>query len=256
MESATLTMSGNSGRRVSRHTKGIHSWPEDERPRERLIRQGADALSEAQLIAILLRTGRKESTAVAVAVDLLKHTDGLHGLMSHGIAEICDVPGIGPAKAAQLVAALELGRRASAYPLSTGQRVGSSQDIFRHYQPLMRNLRREYFKAILLDSKNTIIKDVTISEGSLAASIVHPREAFNAAVRESAAAVVFLHNHPSGDPEPSEEDHGLTHRLLASGEILGIRVLDHLIIGDGRYVSFADQGWLVKAKDPNHEITA
>jgi len=242
-------MSEHTNGRPSRPATGIHSWPEDERPRERLVRHGADTLSDAQLIAILLRTGLQNSTAVAVAVDLLQRTNGVQGLVNIGIAEICDVPGIGPAKAAQLVAALELGRRASAHPLSTGQRIGSSQDIYRHYQPLMRTLRREYFKAILLDSKNTIIKDVTISEGSLNSSIVHPREAFNAAVRESAAAVVFLHNHPSGDPEPSPEDHALTHRLLASGEILGIRVLDHLIIGDGRYVSFADQGWLVTPED-------
>ena len=245
----TPNMSRKSNGQTSRPAKGIHSWPEDERPRERLVRQGPEALSEAQLVAILLRTGRKDSTAVTVAVDLLKHTDGVQGLVNRGIAEMCHVPGIGPAKAAQLVAALELGRRASAHPLSPGQRVGSSKDIYRHYQPLMRSLRRECFKAVLLDSKNTIIKDVTISEGSLSSSIVHPREAFNAAVRESAAAVVFLHNHPSGDPEPSPEDHAVTRRLLASGDILGIRVLDHLVIGDGRYVSFADQGWLVTSDD-------
>ena len=241
-------MPRRSHQQTASFTKGIHSWPEDERPRERLVRQGAEALTDAQLIAILLRTGRKDSTAVTVAVDLLTRTEGVHGLINRGIAEICDVPGIGPAKAAQLVAALELGRRASSLPLSTGQRIRSSQDIYHHYQPRMRTLRREYFKAILLDSKNTIIKDVAVSEGSLSSSIVHPREAFNAAVRETAAAVVFLHNHPSGDPEPSPEDHALTHRLLAAGEILGIRVLDHLIIGDGRYVSFADQGWLNNKK--------
>ena len=246
-------MSRKSNGRTSRPAQGIHSWPENERPRERLVRQGPEALSEAQLVAILLRTGRKDSTAVAVAVDLLKHTDGVQGLVNRGIAEMCKVPGIGPAKAAQLVAALELGRRASAHPLSPGQRIGSSKDIYRHYQPLMRALRRECFKAVLLDSKNTIIKDVMISEGSLSSSIVHPREAFNAAVRESAAAVVFLHNHPSGDPEPSPEDHAVTRRLLASGDILGIRVLDHLVIGDGRYVSFADQGWLATSDDQAKE---
>jgi DNA repair protein RadC len=250
MEAGILAMPLNSNGRGARPVKGIQFWTENERPRERLLRQGPEALSEAQLIAILLRTGRKDSTAVAVAVDLLKRTDGVQGLVNRGIAELCDVPGIGSAKAAQLVAALELGRRTSAHPLSTGRRVGSSQDIYRHYQPLMRTLRRECFKAILLDSKHSIIKDVTISEGSLSSSIVHPREAFNAAVRESAAAVVFLHNHPSGDPEPSPEDHALTRRLLTSGEILGIKVLDHLIIGDGRYVSFADQGWLVRPEDP------
>jgi DNA repair protein RadC len=120
----------------------------------------------------------------------------------------------------------------------------SSQDIFRHYYPLMKGLRREIFKVILLDGKNTIIKDVTVSEGSLTLSVVHPREAFVPAVRESAAAVIFVHNHPSGDPEASPEDRALTERLVAVGELLGIRVLDHVVIGDRRYVSFADQGWI------------
>ena len=131
-----------------------------------------------------------------------------------------------------------------AVPLSTGTRVSSSADLFKHFHPALRDLKREVFKVVLLDAKNTVMKETTVSEGSLTLSVVHPREVFTLAVRESAAGVIFLHNHPSGDPSPSPEDRQLTDRLVIAGGLLGIRVLDHLIIGDNRYVSFADQGWL------------
>lgn len=225
--------------------RGIHQWPESERPRERLLRTGPHTLSDAELLAILLRVGRRDASAVEVARDLLQQLGGLQGLANRGLSELCRVSGIGPAKAAQVLAGLELGKRALATPLSSGTRIGSSQDLFQHYYPRLRDLRHEVFMIILLDAKHTIIRDATVSEGSLTLSIVHPREVFNLAVRESAAAVIFLHNHPSGDPQPSPEDQDLTMRLAAAGQLLGIRVLDHLVIGDGAYVSFADRGWLV-----------
>ena len=224
--------------------RGISQWPENERPRERLLRAGPEALTDAELLAILLRVGRRKSSAVEVARDLLQHLGGLQGLANRGLDELCGVPGIGPAKAAQVQAGIELGKRALAAPLSTGTRIGCSQDLFNHYYPLLRDLRHEVFKVILLDAKHTIIREATVSEGSLTLSIVHPREVFNLAVRESAAAVIFLHNHPSGDPQPSAEDRELTTRLVAAGNLLGIRVLDHLVVGDRAYVSFADRGWL------------
>jgi len=177
-------------------------------------------------------------------MELLRRLEGLQGLSNRGLDELCQVPGIGLAKAAQLKAALELGKRALATPLSTGMRISSSADLFHHYYPRLRDLRHEVFKIVLLDAKHTIIRDATVSEGSLTLSIVHPREVFNLAVRESAAAVILLHNHPSGDPQPSPEDRALTARLVAAGDLLGIRVLDHLVTGDKRYISFADQGWL------------
>lgn len=225
-------------------TKGIQGWPANERPRERLLREGPETLSDAQLLAILLRIGRPDSSAVQVALELLQQLDGLNGLANRGVEELCVVQGIGLAKAAQIKAALELGKRALSAPLTTGTRIGASRDLFQHYHPLLRDLRHEVFKVVLLDAKHCIIRDSTVSEGSLTLSIVHPREVFNLAVRESAAAVIFLHNHPSGDPQPSQEDRLLTDRLVSAGEILGIRVLDHLIIGDGKYVSFADHGWM------------
>lgn len=229
---------------------GISQWPESERPRERLAREGPESLSDAQLLAILLRVGRQDRSAVQVAMELLARSSGLGSLASQGVEELCQVPGIGPAKAAQLKAAIELGKRVLAAPLSTGTRIGSSRDLFAHYYPLLRDLRHEIFKIILLDAKHAIIRDATVSVGSLTLSIVHPREVFTLAVRESAAAVIFLHNHPSGDPEPSREDRLLTERLVSVGQILGITVLDHLIVGDGRYVSFADQGWLSAGAAP------
>jgi len=224
--------------------QGIAQWPETERPRERLLTQGPQALTNAQLLAILLRVGRHGSSAVQVGMDILDQLGDMAGLAQCGIEELCAVPGVGEAKAAQLKAALELGKRALAGPLTKGAKITSSRDLFTHYHPTLRELRHEVFKVILLDAKHAILRDATVSEGSLTLSIVHPREVFTLAVKESAAAVIFLHNHPSGDPTPSQEDHVLTARLVSAGEVLGIRVLDHLVVGDGRYVSFADQGWL------------
>jgi DNA repair protein RadC len=180
-------------------------------------------------------------------MELLDQVGGIGGLATCGIEEFCAVQGVGPAKAAQLKAAVELGKRSMAVPLSTGARVSSSADLFRHFHPALRDVKHEIFKVVLLDAKNTMVKEATVSEGSLTLSVVHPREVFAFAVRESAAGVIFVHNHPSGDPTPSPEDRQLTDRLVAAGQLLGIRVLDHLIVGDGRYVSFADEGWLKAA---------
>jgi DNA repair protein RadC len=223
---------------------GIAHWPVTERPRERLLAKGPDALTDAQLLAILLRTGRRDSSAVQVAIEVLRRVGGLAGLAACGVEELCAIPGVGPAKAAQLKAAVEFGKRAIAVPLSTGTRLSSSHDLFKHFHPKLRDAKHELFKVVLLDAKNTVLKELTVSEGSLTLSIVHPREVFAPAVRESAAAVIFLHNHPSGDPTPSLEDRQLTDRLVEAGRLLGIRVLDHVILGERGYVSFADEGWL------------
>lgn len=224
--------------------QGIAQWPETERPRERLLAQGSQALTDAQLLAILLRVGRHRCSAVQVGMDILDRLGGVAGLAHCGIEELCAVPGVGTAKAAQLKAALELGKRALAGPLTKGTKITSTRELFTHYHPALRDLRHEIFKVVLLDAKHAILRDATVSAGSLTLSIVHPREVFTLAVKESAAAVIFLHNHPSGDPTPSQEDRVLTARLVSAGQLLGIQVLDHLVVGDGTYVSFADQGWL------------
>jgi len=222
----------------------IKDWPAGERPRERLIKEGPHVLSDAQLLAILLRTGSDQANAVQLAIGLLDQFHELSSFANLSIKELCSIRGIGPAKAAQLKAAFELGRRSFSPPLSHRTKIHSSQDIFRHFSPTFRYLKKEIFKIVLLDQKNKIIRDVVVSEGSLTLTVVHPREVFNPAVRDSAASVIFLHNHPSGDPTPSSEDRELTRRLVAAGDLMGIQVLDHVIIGDHHYFSFSDAGYI------------
>jgi DNA repair protein RadC len=209
---------------------------------------GADTLSEAQLLAIVLATGEASSgrSALDLAMDLGRTFDGLRALDAASIAELCQIKGIGPAKATAIKAALELGKRLSGEPTPRHLKVTSPQDLVNYFQPRLQHLRKEVFKAVLLNTKHQMLKDITVSEGSLSASLVHPREAFLPAIKESAAAVIFLHNHPSGDPTPSIEDKELTLRLAEVGQLIGISVLDHIIIGSGSpgYISFRDAGLL------------
>jgi DNA repair protein RadC len=226
---------------------GIKAWPEDERPREKLLQRGAGALTDAELIAIMLRTGdaAKGRTALDLGRELLCRFGTLHELAQASVAEICDLPGTGPVKAATILAAFELGRRHAGSQLRFGQdRFTAPEQIFQHYQHQMRSLRKEQVHILLLDSKNRILREVLVSAGSLTQSIVHPREVFTQAVRDSAAAIILVHNHPSGDPTPSREDLEITRRLKEAGELLGIRLLDHVIIGDGTFVSLSAQGLL------------
>ncbi|MFQ5598744.1 MAG: DNA repair protein RadC [Nitrospiria bacterium] len=220
----------------------IKEWPQGERPRERLLERGSSVLTDAQLLAIVLRTGSDRENALQLAMNLSKKFHPLSRMTQVGVSELCSVRGIGPAKAAQLMAAFELGRRSLAVPLSGSMKFLRSRDIFNHFSPLLKGLKKECFKIILLDQKNKVIRDETVSEGSLSTTVVHPREVFVAAVRESAASVIFAHNHPSGDPSPSHEDCEMTKRLVTVGELMGIPVLDHVIIGSETYYSFADAG--------------
>ena len=224
----------------------VKHWPEDERPRERLIAHGPAALSEAQLLAIIIRNGRLGRTSVDLGRDLLDSFGSLAGIEKAAIKEICKVKGIGPAKAAEIKAAIELGRRYQK-PSLAGASFCSSQDVAAYYRPRMKDLKQETFRCALLDTKNRIIREEVVSIGSLSTSIVHPRDTFKSAVRESAAAVIFTHNHPSGDVKPSQEDILLTKRLVQAGEVLGIQVLDHIIIGDNSHFSFKDHGMIFPA---------
>jgi DNA repair protein RadC len=230
------------------YPRAIKAWPEDERPRERLMKLGPEALSEAQLLAIVLATGDAASgqSAVDLARHLMQRYKSLRALDAASVTELCQVKGIGPAKATALKAALELGKRLLSERPGGRVKIAGPQDVADYYRPRLQHLRKEIFKVLLLDTKHHLQKDVTISEGSLSASLVHPREAFLPAVKESAAAVIFVHNHPSGDPTPSPEDRELTQRLAEVGRLMGISVLDHIIIGAGRpgYLSFRDAGWL------------
>jgi DNA repair protein RadC len=228
------------------NSKHLKNWPEDERPRERLAKHGAETLSDAQLLGIIIRTGAGGRTAVDVGRDLLERFGGLAGIAQAGISELCGVPGIGAAKAAEIKAAIEVGRR-QLRPTMAGASFCASQDVADFYRPRLRDRKKEEFRCVLLDTKNRFLREETVSTGSLTASLVHPRETFKAAVRESAAAVIFVHNHPSGDARPSQEDIALTKRLVQAGDLLGIRVLDHVIVGDGGHFSFRDSGLIQRA---------
>ena len=223
---------------------GIKYWPEDERPREKLLKRGPEALTDAELLALILRTGDAASkrSALDMGRELLQEFGDLRSLAAASTADICRIKGTGPAKAACLRAALELANRVKARRLEKSERYTSPQQVFEHYHFSFRDRRKEYFLALLLDGKNRIIREVQVSEGSLNQSIVHPREVFSQAVRESAAAVILVHNHPTGDPTPSREDMEITRRLREAGELMGIKVLDHIIIGDDAFLSFVSQG--------------
>jgi DNA repair protein RadC len=221
-----------------------HALPAGERPRERLFRLGAAALSDCEVLALLLGTGHPSlGDAQVLARGLLGRFGELRAVVGAGGAELAGLRGVGRARAAKLLAAGELARRVSSARLDPGAQVTCSADVQAHFGPLLADEMREVFYALLLDTKNRLISKVRISEGSLGASLVHPREAFRPAVREAAASVLFLHNHPSGDPAPSPEDRRVTDRLKRAGELLGIPVLDHVVVGREKYYSFADSGW-------------
>jgi DNA repair protein RadC len=223
---------------------GIKALPEEQRPRERMARVGPEALSDAELLAILLRTGWSRESALELAQRLLARPRGLRYLAQVSLEELAAVKGVGPAKAAQVKAAVELGRRLSRAAQAGRPQVRSPADVAALVMEDMRYLDREHFRTLSLNTKNQLVHLDTISVGSLNSSLVHPREVFKRAVMHSAAAVILVHNHPSGDPAPSAEDVEVTRRLVQAGGILGIAVLDHVIIGDGRYVSLKEEGLL------------
>ncbi|WP_379146018.1 DNA repair protein RadC [Paenibacillus sp. sgz500992] len=222
----------------------LRDLPHEERPRERMMHYGAESLSQAELLAILLRTGTRRESAIHIAQQLLGWAGGLRGLADLSIDELTNIKGIGPAKAVQLKAGIELGRRMANSRLTEPVTIRSPQDAAEILTEQLRYLQKEHFVCLFLNTKNHVIAQETLSMGSLNASIVHPREVFRAAMKCSSAAIICAHNHPSGDPTPSPEDISLTSRLLQAGEIVGIDVLDHLIIGDSRFVSLKEKGYM------------
>lgn len=220
----------------------ITRWPEKERPRERLLQHGPQPLAEAELLGILLGKGTRNRTAIDLARELLDRYQSLQKLFSRSPAELMKVKGIGSAKAATLSAAFELVRRVQSQKDGSKLSFKRSADVANHYLPLMRDLRKEVFKVILLNRANRLIKDVTISEGTLEASIVHPRDVFREALLEPASGIILIHNHPSGNPSPSEEDLQITKQLIEAGRLLGIKVYDHIILAGESYRSLADEG--------------
>ncbi|MFQ5416677.1 MAG: DNA repair protein RadC [Myxococcota bacterium] len=218
--------------------------PTTDRPRERLTRLGPEALSDAELLALLLRTGHRTATAVRVAEGLLDRHGGLHGLARAGMRELASHAGVGPAKSASVSASLELGRRLAARRLHAGSSIRSPADVFAHFHPSLRGAHHEKFIALLLDGRHRVLREEIVSQGTLTASLVHPREVFRSALRESAAALILVHNHPSGDPAPSSEDREVTRRLVRAGELLGVRVLDHVVVAERGFCSLQQEGLL------------
>ena len=223
--------------------RSIKQWPEDDRPREKLIARGASALSDAELLAIILRSGRQGETAVDQGRAIMEAFGDFRGLAMAAIGDLCKLSGLGPAKAAQILATIEIAKRFGQHEFKPGEPFRGPVDIYAHFRERLAGEKREHFYAVLLDNKLRKIKDVRVSHGSLTTSIVHPRDVFEPVVRESAAAVVFVHNHPSGDPTPSKEDIEITNRLREVGTLMGVKVLDHIVVGKGRYVSFVDDGY-------------
>ncbi len=220
----------------------IKEMPIDLRPRERLLKDGVESLSDMELMAILLRTGTASVSAIELAAMLLSQFKGLRSILDATVEELSTVKGVGLAKAAQVKAALELGRRLASRPAEEKPCIKSPEDAAGLVMEDMRYLDREYFRALLLNTKNHVLGLETISIGTLNSSSVHPRELFRNAIKRSAAALILVHNHPSGDPTPSREDLAVTKRLEETGKIIGIEVLDHIIIGDNKFVSLKAKG--------------
>lgn len=222
----------------------LKDLPEDLLPRERLFQHGPEALSNREILAILLRTGLKGENVLDIAERILTEAGGLAGLARMSVHEMTQLRGLGTAKASELKAALEIGKRSVSSNPIVRPVVNSPQDIAHLVMEEMRYFDREHFRVVSLSTKNHVLGISSISVGSLNSSLVHPRECFKEAIRRNSNAIILIHNHPSGDPTPSREDIEVTKRLRDGGEILGIEVLDHVIIGDNRYISLKERGIL------------
>jgi len=223
----------------------IRDVPADDRPRERLLQNGAGQLSNRELLAILLGSGTRSESVMVLSNRVLSQFDGLKLLNEATIEELTAIKGIGKAKGVLILAALELGKRLNQYRPDERIAIRSPEDGANYVMEEMRQLKQEHFVALFLDTKNQAIHRQTIFIGSLNASIVHPREIFREAVRRSAASIICFHNHPSGDPAPSNEDIQVTKRLCEAGKMMGIEVLDHIIIGDRCFVSLKEKGYVL-----------
>jgi DNA repair protein RadC len=220
----------------------MNRWPPSDRPRERLYANGPEALADAELLAIQLGSGTRGRNALDVAREMLAAYGSLGDVAGREVDELARLRGVGPAKAARLVATFELTRRLRARVPGSRIILSAPADVYAAFGPLMEDLPREVFRVALLDAQNGLLRDRVVSEGTLSASLVHPREVFKPAILESAASVILLHNHPSGDPTPSREDIRLTRQLAECARLLELRIHDHVVIGRGRFVSLAERG--------------
>jgi DNA repair protein RadC len=226
------------------HNILLRDVPSDERPRERMQQFGAQALSNAELMAIILRTGTFAESAVRLAQKVLLEAGSLRNLVDMSMDQLKTIKGIGSAKAMQIQASIELGRRLARTSMADTVTIRSPQDVAAYLMEDLRYLQKEHFVVLFLNTKNHVVAQETLSMGSLNASIVHPREVFRAAIKRSSASIICVHNHPSGDPTPSPEDIAMTSRLVEAGQIIGIEVLDHIILGDQNFVSLKEKGFM------------
>jgi len=226
-------------------TQRIAETPADDRPRERLFRLGAGALTGGELLAIILATGTTHASAVDVAHALLADRGpSLAQLARRPAADLASQRGVGAAKAARVAAALELGRRLQEEQRGERPRIRAPDDVHRWFAPRLTDLSAEEFHVLALDTQSRVLRDILITRGILNGSLVHPREVFRTAIAEAAAGIIVVHNHPSGDPTPSADDKAVTRQLVEAGKVLDLPVYDHVIVGAGRYVSFAESGLL------------
>lgn len=223
---------------------GIRDWPAGERPREKLLEKGAGALSEAELLAIFLRTGVKGKSAVDLAREMLKHFGSLRALLAADQQALCALPGMGPAKYAQLQATLEMARRHLGEDLKRGKPLSDPAATRKYLTARFRDMPYEVFACLYLDNRHRVIAFEELFRGTIDGASVHPREVVRQALKHNGAAVIFAHNHPSGVAEPSDADRRLTQRLKDALALVDIRVLDHFVVGDGEVASFAERGWL------------
>lgn len=222
----------------------LKELPQNERPRERLLRYGPQSLSNSELIAIILGTGNRGENILSLSSRIIKERGGLNGLLTSTREDFMKLKGIGDAKASQLMAVVEISNRFRSYRSGEQYRVCSPKDAAQYVMEEMRGLNQEILKVIMLDTKNKVIYEKNVSMGSINSSIVHPREVFKEAILKNSASIIIFHNHPSGDPSPSNEDINVTRRIKESGKILGIELLDHIIIGDGCFLSLKEKGVL------------
>lgn len=224
-----------------KYNLGIKEMAIEERPREKMKSHGVESLSNVELLAIILRTGSFEKSALDLAKEILSHTDdGVRYLADCSLEELCRIKGIGLGKASQILSSIELGKRISKSKMNKVGLISSPKDVADFLMEELKSLKQEHFKTLLLNTKNEIIGYETISIGTLNSSIVHPRDVFNRAIRKSSANLILVHNHPSGNPNPSSEDISVTKRLAEAGEIIGIKVLDHIIVGDSTFYSMKE----------------
>ena len=226
------------------YPSAVREMPEEDRPRERLERLGAEALRDAELLAVLFRTGTREMGAVALADALLRDFGDLRAVARASIEQLMQVKGLGRVKAIEIKAALELGTRLASHTETRRARIQGAEDVSRLLMTRFKQCETEQFKCLLMNTKNEVLKVVDVASGSLDHVDAIPRDVFRQAVRDGVSRVIVCHNHPSGDPEPSRDDLAITKRLVDSGQTLGVSVLDHVIFGDGRYVSLAERNLL------------